>query len=744
MDFSNLQFYQNKILFGHDDTKNIVAVEVDDKSDPSKVTVFIRNNGKVESFTEEFQPFVIVKSLNYLIGFKLPYSHRELSGRRDFKHIVFVPNMATLKKLLAYLKSVTGSSFGSPKAPYLYYSDMVHQYLLLTGKTLFLGMMFEDLHRMQIDIETYCKEGYEFSNPDREEDRIIMISMSDSRGWERVISGTKYDEPDMLKEMVREIRERDPDVIEGHNFFKFDLDYIEKRAKRHNVKLNVGRDGSALKRHSSRMHIAERTIVYPKYEIYGRHIADTWILAQLYDVSARELESYGLKDVARHFRVSPPDRTYVDPQDIAHLFDTNPEKLERYALDDVRETNAISRILSVPYFMQTQIFPFSYQNVTVRGNATRIDSLFIREYIHSGYSIPKPPRDKKYAGGYTDIFYEGVAHNILHVDVASLYPSIILSFEYFPKKDDRKIFETLLEDLREFRLMAKKEAREAKDPDQADFFNSLQTTFKILINSFYGYLGFRFGHFADFEMAENVTAKGREILESMVKQLQDRGCKLIELDTDGIYFTPPPDTDTRENEEKLVEELNSTLPEGINLELDGRYKSMFSYKMKNYILLDYDGTMLVTGSGLKSRGLEYFQRKFIEEMFHLLLTDKKKEIQDLLISYRLKIMNHEWNVRWFQKSETLQESLATYTEKVENKKRNRAAVYELAQKSGRDYEAGDRISYYVTGTRKSVTAYKNCQFAYKWDPENPDENVKYYIGKLESLYKKFKKYVDNG
>ena len=31
------------------------------------------------------------------------------------------------------------------------------------------------------------------------------------------------------------LRELDPDIIEGHNLFKFDLDYLRQRGKRHKV-----------------------------------------------------------------------------------------------------------------------------------------------------------------------------------------------------------------------------------------------------------------------------------------------------------------------------------------------------------------------------------------------------------------------------------------------------------------------------------------------------------------------------
>jgi hypothetical protein len=54
------------------------------------------------------------------------------------------------------------------------------------------------------------------------------------------------------------------------------------------------------------------------------------------------------------------------------------------------------------------------------------------------------------------------------------------------------------------------------------------------------------------------------------------------------------------------------------------------------------------------------------------------------------------------KTETLQESLATYTEKISKKKRSAAAAYELAIKSERNHQPGDQISYYVIGDKSRV------------------------------------------
>jgi DNA polymerase elongation subunit (family B) len=548
-------------------------------------------------------------------------------------------------------------------------------------------------------------------------------------------------EAEMLRAMVRLIRERDPDVIEGHNLFRFDLEYIEARAKRHGIELHLGRDGSSLKGHASRMQIAERTITYRKYEIFGRHIVDTWILAQHYDVSARDLESYGLKDVARHFDLAAEERTYIPPEKISWHFDHDPEVLLEYALDDVRETRAVAAVLAPSYFVQAQIFPLSYQNVLLRGNATKIDALLIREYLRQRHSIPAPSAATEVLGGYTDVRYQGVATHILHCDVTSLYPSIMLHNRCFPAKDTLGVFPKLLQDLREFRVEAKERAHQAEREEERIYLEALQSTFKILINSFYGYLGFAMGHFNDFVQANRVTSLGRELIRGIVDWLEKQGCRIIEVDTDGLYFTLPVGMEPRA-EDQLLDDLAATLPEGIRLELAGRYRSMFSYKMKNYALLDEQGKLIIKGSGLRSRGLELFQRRWMEETMLLLLRGEKDKIAELTDRYLKDFDTHRFPVQMFMKTETLQDSLETYQQKVKGKKRNPAAHYELALKSARPYQPGDQISYYVSGQGLKIKVHEAAKPALQWDPQRPDENVEYYKTKLLDLYEKFKPFIE--
>jgi DNA polymerase, archaea type len=164
---------------------------------------------------------------------------------------------------------------------------------------------------------------------------------------------------------------------------------------------------------------------------------------------------------------------------------------------------------------------------------------------------------------------------------------------------------------------------------------------------------------------------------------------------------------------------------------------MFSYKAKNYALLTRDGEVVIKGGALKSRGLEKFQRVFLEEMIKLLMEGKPEAIPALRDDFEKKIRDRAWNIEMLMKTDTLQDSLDKYRAKIGAGGRNRAAAYELALASGRAYKPGEQISYYIKTTPKKVAAYEAAKLASHFDPQNRDENVDYYVAKLDELMKKF-------
>src|SRR5437773_1020846 len=718
-----MEFEKNTLLFGADPTPRIVAIEL---GETGTVKVYRREkDGSTIADVEPFHPFVWVDSDVVDLGIE----PEKLRGDLKYGWLITVDSWKELIALRNGLKSAGRDFFA--------FTDPVQHYLTATGRTLFKDLPFEELKRMQIEVLSFENAVAGIDDPGRG-DHIMSIALSDNTGWEEqlVVDPKNVEESEhaALKRLTAIIKERDPDVIEGHDLFRSDLPYLVARAKKAKTKLDWGRSDGFLRSRPSRLQIAEKTIDYPKFTVGGRHFVDTFLLAQFYDVGMRSLAGLERTDVARHFDLCDSGEiSTLTGKELQRAYLDNSERFRRRALCGVRETRALSELLSASYFIQAQIFPYNYQDAIVRGNATRINALFLREYFRQRHSIPELPMVRAFEGGYTDIFFTGIAHNVWHCDVASLYPSIMLQFDCFPVTDQLQIFRHLLTDLRTFRLEAKAEMRAEKDPAKQHHLQALQNTFKILLNSFYGYLGFAQGHFADFDAAARVSQIGRDLLKKMIDWLGAHGAKVIEVDTDGIYFVPPENIDV----EDLQKDLAKELPPGIDVEIDEQFDAMFSYKAKNYALLARDGDVIIKGGALKSRGLEKFQRVFLEQMIKLTMERRPEAIADLRNEFEQKIRNREWKIDMLMKTDTLQDSPDKYRAKIAGSARNRAAAYELALASGRNYKPGDQISYYIKATPKKVPAYESAKLANDFDPQNPDENVDYYVAKLDELVKKF-------
>src|SRR5437762_1630879 len=644
------------MLFGVDPMPRIVAIEL---GETGTVKVYRREkDGSVIADVEPFHPFVWCDSDVVDLGIEA----EKLEGDLKYGWRVTVDSWKELIALRNGLKNAGRDFFA--------FTDPVQHYLTATGRTLFKDLPFEELKRMQIEVLQYVASASSRSAEDHRQDadatrdHIMSFAVSDNTGWEELIivdqNNREESERDALRRLTALIKERDPDVIEGHDLFRVHVPLLVARAKKLKTKLDWGRSGGFLRSRPSRLQIAEKTIDYPKFTIDGRHFVDTFLLAQFYDVGMRSLAGFERTDVARHFGFCDEEISALAGKELERAYVSGGEKFRRRALCGVRETRAVSELLSPSYFIQAQIFPYNYQDVIVRGNATRINGLFLREYFRQKHGIPELPLPQAFEGGYTDIFFTGVAHNVWHCDVASLYPSIMLQFDCFPATDQLQIFRHLLTDLRNFRLEAKAKMRAARNQAEQRHLEAFQNTFKILINSFYGYLGFGQGHFADFDAAARVTQIGRDLLKKMIDWLNKQGAKVIEVDTDGIYFVPPDKIDIEELQKGLAKEL----PAGIEVEFDEQFEAMFSYKAKNYALLTKNGDVIIKGGALKSRGLEKFQRVFLEEMIKLIMKGKSDAIIDLRNQFEKKIRNREWKIDMLMKTDTLQDSLDKYRAKI--------------------------------------------------------------------------------
>ena len=729
-------------LYGRDRTERIVGLHLAPGEDGTERMRVYRRTAPdtVEHTDEPFYPFFFLAEIDLLRDFpRERFQFQELGGEGYFRWLVVFPNRSAYWDAVRHIERVTDTNARRPEEVY-FAGSPEQQYLMQTGRTLFKGMHFDELYRMQLDIETYASAGG-FPDAERPGDAVIIVSLSDNRGWTRLLDARSLPERTILQEVVRLIGEKDPDVIEGHNIYAFDFPYLMTRCARHGVPFAIGRDGSVPRSFPASMRFAERSIDFPALDIAGRHVIDTYFQVMSYDVFKRDLPAYGLKAAAKYFGFAPEGRTYVDGADIPRVWDEDPERLLAYALDDVIETERLSRHLSGSTFYLTQMVPMPYDACARTGPASKIEALFVREYLRQRQALPQSEWGSQVVGGYTDVFVTGVVGPVVYADVESLYPSIMLNYGVQPKGDTLGLFPGLLRTLTELRFETKSLMREA-DGEQRGELDARQTAYKNIINSFYGNMGFGMAIFNDFAEADRVASVGQDLLRRIMRAIRERGGTVVEVDTDGVLFVPPADVRGDAAERAFVAALSDALPDGIRVGFDGRFQKMLSYKKKNYALLGYDGALKFKGSSLVSRSSERFGRWFLRQAIPLLLDEDIQGLHDLYLRYRDQIIAHDWEgVESFQRTETIKETPEQYLADVEAGKRTRAASYELAirraEAGGPPVVKGDRISYYLTGSTANVTAFESARLADAWDPAAPDENTAYYLKRLDEFAAKF-------
>ncbi|MBO5900322.1 MAG: DNA polymerase II, partial [Lentisphaeria bacterium] len=203
------------------------------------------------------------------------------------------------------------------------------------------------------------------------------------------------------------------------------------------------------------------------------------------------------------------------------------------------------------------------------------------------------------------------------------------------------------------------------------------------------------------------------------------------------YFVSPENI----SDSELEARVRAGLPDGITLEFDARYPAMFSYKSKNYALLTGDGKVELTGSVLRSRALEPFQREYISAVCRELLNGTPENISEIYRKMYDSIESGSIPLSHLAKSEVLSDSTANYKRKLSSGSGRRSAAYEAAIASGLELKAGAAVRFYVTGERKKVTVADNCMI-YDGTENNRDENRAYYCAKLEELAENFRPFID--
>ncbi|WP_394840615.1 ribonuclease H-like domain-containing protein [Pendulispora brunnea] len=717
---------QDEWLWGWDPTPGIVSVW----AEPDGRAFVWRRLPETRALVREnvrFRPWLLLSSLEDLGTRPSDATYEELDGPGTFRYLVRANDGRALTRALLYGAS---KRLGRPVE---YLRDVgpdrvfslppEEQYLVASGRTYFRDLAFDDLRRMQFDLET--------TGLDAERDRIFLIAVRDPDGRTETLH--HENEAELLRQLVQRVQACDPDVIENHNLQGFDLPFLAQRAQKLGVALALGRAGlpGLRPRTSARL----RT----RYTVPGREFIDSMDAVRRHDFSARDLPGHGLKAVARHFGLAGPEREHISGAHVYDVFRRDPERVRRYAEDDVREAAGIARLLGGAAFALARMAPRRYERLADAGPATGVlDPLLVRAYLRAGVALPahEPSDGTPHQGAALYLFATGIARRIVKADVASLYPSLMRQYRIGPRRDRLGVLLALVDRLVEQRLTAKAKAKECPPGSPERYTHeAMSAAMKIVVNSAYGYMGASsLTRFADVHAANEVTRRGREVLDLLCRELAARGVTLLEADTDGVYFSVPESFDEAD-ERRIVSEVAELLPSRVHLEFDGRYAAMLSHEPKNYALQPYSGSLLLRGVAFRSSRAEPFGEEFLRRALRSLLTGGDvMGAREAYVAMVTSLRRREVTTFDVSARVRLTKSPSHY---MTTRTQRRELSYEAVLASGRTtWTSGEHVRVYrATGGRAALLpdpdADDNDASAV---PDPRDYDVEYYVRLLRETF----------
>ncbi len=689
-------------LWGWDATPGIVSVWADGTGH-AIVWRRLPDTGTLVREEERFRPWLLIDEIGDPHDLDPQIECRQLHGDGALRYLLSATDLKTLtasvirdagkrlKRRVNHLRDLGKQS--------VLVLPPEEQYLVSTGRTYFRDLLFDQLHRLQFDLET--------TGLDPASNRIFMIAVRHPSGRTEILeaaSDGNAGEADLIRRLVETVTADDPDVIENHNLHGFDLPFLDTRARILKIPLNLGRlPASGMIRRAARRGFS--TDADPSRRIRlaapGRELIDTLDAVLRHDFSTRELPGHGLKAVARHLGISGPDREMIRGDQIFEVYHRDPERVRRYATSDVEEVAGLSKILGGAAFALAQMAPRRYERLADAGAATGVvDPMLVRAYLRAGMALPahQPGDGTPHSGAALHLYASGVATRIVKADVASLYPSLMRAFRIGPARDHLGALLALVDGLVEQRLAAKSKARKAPHGSaERNTHEAMSAAMKLVVNSAYGYLaaGGDLTRFADVHAANEVTRHGRETLQLMCDELAARGVTLLEADTDGVYFAVPASWNETD-ERRVVDEVAALLPPLVQLEFDGRYAAMLSHEPKNYALLKYDGTLLLRGVAFRSSRAEPFGENFLRQTIRRLLEGDVEGVRNVYLATLQSLQRRELPAYDVSSSVRLTKSPEQY---LATRPSRRELAYEAMLAAGRTaWSIGDRVRIYRTNS----------------------------------------------
>jgi len=593
-------------------------------------------SGTVRSVLRDTWEADIAYVLNYIYDLGLRPGHHYEIEDGDIRLVVSDPRPDVTARLHAILSSIPPDD-----------REMFEK------TTVMLEQPVTNFHRIALDIEVRPSELNRLPDPDEPREAIIAIGLLDDEGVdltfllassERQIPREMLKEPKVRffeseKEMLAatfEIINRYPLVI-TFNGDNFDLPYLRGRARAlgipdDEIPLKAGRDNVDMK-------VGVHVDLYRFF--YNRSI-------QIYAFSNAYKEA--TLDAISKALIGKGKLPLTKP--IAEL---SYDELWLYCRNDAAITLELTTynqsIVMNLIVVLMRISRAPMEEIVRRSVSSWIRSLFIAMHRERGMLVPNQAdilkvkgetvtsaiiKGKKYKGAIVLQPTPGAHFNVVVMDFASLYPSVIarynLSYETVrcphPECRDNKVADlphwvcrkvkginsSAIGSLRDLRVkLYVPLSKEATSQLTAKRYEVIQRALKVFLNASYGVMGAESFQFYTPPVAESVTALGRKILTEVIAEAQRRGTNVIYGDTDSAFLERPAEAEIEAISKKASGDF------GVQLNFDKKYRYVvFSTRKKNYFGVTEDGIVDVKGLMGKKSSTPAFVKEAFNEAISIL------------------------------------------------------------------------------------------------------------------------------
>lgn len=230
---------------------------------------------------------------------------------------------------------------------------------------------------------------------------------------------------------------------------------------------------------------------------------------------------------------------------------------------------------------------------------------------------------------------------LIDIDVASLYPSMLIEYEFYPKHLGKEFLE-VYKQIKDERIEAKHNGDKVKNE-----------TLKLALNGLSGNLqnehNFCYSPFAVMQIRIN----GQLLLLMLAEKLTQIGCRIVQANTDGLFVLLKKDVYSKAN--SICREWEQLTK--LTLEED-RFKAMYQYAINDYFAITEDNkvkekgmfiTAVKLGKGLTPKIIPKAVISFFKDGISVEDTIKNcTDIRDFLMSEKT---GKQWHVEYMNEEQ---------------------------------------------------------------------------------------------